>query len=52
MAQVDTLFSENGEVLRFADLVVGEGVQANQFCIRHNDRAALIDPGGDLTYTR
>ncbi len=52
MAQVDTLFSDNGhEVLRFADLVVGEGVQANQFCIRHNDRAALIDPGGDLTYT-
>ena len=53
MAQVDTLFSsENGhEVLRFADLVVGEGVQANQFCIRHNDKAALIDPGGDLTYT-
>ena len=51
MAQVDTLFSsENGhEVLRFADLVVGEGVQANQFCIRHNDKAALIDPGGDLT---
>ncbi|MCG8394320.1 MAG: MBL fold metallo-hydrolase [Pseudomonadales bacterium] len=52
MAQVDTLFHDNDhEVLRFADLVVGEGVQANQFCIRHGDRAALIDPGGDLTYT-
>lgn len=52
MAQIDTLFLDNNhEVLRFSDLVVGEGVQANQFCIRHGDRAALIDPGGDLTYT-
>ncbi|WP_414432289.1 MBL fold metallo-hydrolase [Alcanivorax sp. IL2] len=52
MAQIDTLFLYNNhEVLRFSDLVVGEGVQANQFCIRHGDRAALIDPGGDLTYT-
>ena len=52
MAQVDILFKEGEhEVLRFADLVVGEGVQANQFCIRRHERAALIDPGGDLTYT-
>ena len=52
MAQTDTLYLDNNhEVLRFSDLVVGEGVQANQFCIRHGDRAALIDPGGDLTYT-
>lgn len=52
MSQIDTLFSrDDHEVLRFADLVTGEGVQANQFCIRHGDRAALIDPGGDLTFT-
>ena len=37
MAQVDILFKEGEhEVLRFADRVVGEGVQANQFCIRHS----------------
>ncbi|MCB1724486.1 MAG: MBL fold metallo-hydrolase [Chromatiaceae bacterium] len=35
----------------FRDLVSGEAVQANQFLIFDSDHAALIDPGGDLTYT-
>lgn len=29
-----------------------ESVQANQFLIVNNEHAALIDPGGNLTYTR
>lgn len=37
--------------IQFSDLVVGEGIQANQFLIIDHGRAALIDPGGDLTYT-
>ena len=33
----------------FNDLVRGDdGVQANQFLIRHGDQSALIDPGGAL----
>lgn len=35
----------------FRDLVRGEAVQANQFFIYDQDHAALIDPGGELTYT-
>lgn len=41
----------------FSDLVEGEdGIQSNQFLIIHTDEqgqteAAVIDPGGDLTYT-
>ena len=35
----------------FRDLVSGEAVQANQFLIFDADHAALIDPGGELTYT-
>ena len=36
----------------FNDLVRGDdGVQANQFLIRHGDASALIDPGGALLYT-
>jgi flavorubredoxin len=35
----------------FRDLVRGEAVQANQFFIYDNQHAALIDPGGELTYT-
>jgi flavorubredoxin len=31
-------------------LVKGEGIQANQFLIIDHDRAAVLDPGGDLTY--
>ncbi len=34
----------------FRDLVKGEGVQANQFFILDNQHAALLDPGGELTY--
>jgi flavorubredoxin len=36
----------------FTDLVTGEGVQSNQFLIVDHHHAALIDPGGELTYTR
>ncbi len=36
----------------FSDLVTGEAVQANQFLVVDNQHAALIDPGGELTYTR
>lgn len=35
----------------FRDLVEGEAVQANQVLILDHDHAALIDPGGELTYT-
>lgn len=38
--------------LAFPDLVAGgEGVQSNQFLIVDGDHEALIDPGGDLTFT-
>ncbi len=37
--------------IAFTSLVKGEGVQANQFLIIHNQHAAILDPGGDLTYT-
>ena len=37
-------------VLTYHDLVIGEGIQANQFAIVHKDHSALFDPGGDLTY--
>jgi flavorubredoxin len=36
----------------FEDLVKGEGVQSNQFLIVDHHHAALLDPGGELTYTR
>jgi len=46
------LFNQDNHVcVAFRDLVSGEAVQANQFLIFDSDRAALIDPGGDLTYT-
>jgi len=35
----------------FRDLVGGEAIQANQFFIADHEHAALIDPGGELTYT-
>ncbi len=35
----------------FRHLVQGEAVQANQFFIYDREHAALIDPGGELTYT-
>lgn len=37
--------------IAFTSLVKGEGVQANQFLIIHDKHAAVLDPGGDLTYT-
>jgi flavorubredoxin len=37
--------------LMFDSLVTGEGVQSNQFLIVDGKHEALIDPGGDLTYT-
>jgi flavorubredoxin len=57
---------DNGhhKCIAFPDLVVCDGakddkaaktcdsVQANQFLIVNNDHAALIDPGGNLTYSR
>lgn len=43
--------SENHLCIQFSDLVKGEGIQSNQFLIIDHQRAALIDPGGDLTYT-
>ena len=43
---------DNGthKCISFTSLVKGEGVQANQFLILNNGRAAVLDPGGDLTY--
>lgn len=48
------LFNNGKHVcLAFRDLVTGdEAVQANQFLVYDNEHAALIDPGGELTYTR
>lgn len=37
--------------LMFDSLVTGEGVQSNQFLLVDGKHEALIDPGGDLTYT-
>lgn len=42
---------ENHTCLAFENLVTGEGVQSNQFLITHKKHTALLDPGGDLTYT-
>ena len=60
-----TLYDDgNHKCIIFPDLVTceeaeeqGEGascdsVQSNQFLIVHNEHAALIDPGGNLTYSR
>ncbi|SPL68910.1 oxygen-binding di-iron domain-containing protein [Acinetobacter stercoris] len=43
---------DNGthKCISFTSLVKGEGVQANQFLIIDHGRAAVLDPGGDLTY--
>ncbi|GIT84695.1 hypothetical protein DSM16313_24770 [Acinetobacter seohaensis] len=43
---------DNGthKCISFTSLVKGEGVQANQFLILDNNRVAVLDPGGDLTY--
>jgi len=39
------------QCLAFTDLVAGDGVQANQFLIIDGSHEALLDPGGDLTFT-
>lgn len=40
------------QCIAFNDLVRGEdGVQANQFLVKHGTHSALIDPGGSLLYT-
>ncbi len=36
--------------ISFTSLVKGEVIQANQFLIIYHERAAVIDPGVDLTY--
>ncbi len=41
----------NHRCLSFGDLVTGEGIQSNQFLVIHGEHEALIDPGGDLTFT-
>ncbi len=43
---------DNHVCIAFEDLVHGSGVQANQFLVVHDGHAALIDPGGDLTYSQ
>lgn len=39
------------ECLMFPELVKGDGIQANQFLVNNNGHAAVLEPGGDLTYT-
>ena len=47
------LYNKNNHVcVSFSDLVTGEAVQANQFLVIDNGHAAIIDPGGELTYSR
>ena len=48
---VELFHKDNHVCVAFRDLVFGEAVQANQFLIFDSDHAALIDPGGDLTYS-
>ena len=54
MAQSHVLFDNGKHVcLMYSDLVAeedGEAVQANQFLVIDNGHAALIDPGGAMTY--
>jgi flavorubredoxin len=48
------LYNDGNHIcVAFRDLVTGgEAVQANQFLVFDNNHAALMDPGGELTYTR
>lgn len=41
----------NHACIAFGDLVTGSGVQANQFMIVDHGEVALLDPGGELTFT-
>lgn len=46
------LYRKDGHVcMVFSNLVTGHGVQANQFLIIDGEHSALIDPGGELTYS-
>lgn len=47
------LYNQNNHInVCFSDLVSdGESVQSNQFLIANNGKVALLDPGGELTYT-
>lgn len=53
MAAEPIVLFDNGhhKCLMFDSLVTGEGVQSNQFLLVDGKHEALIDPGGDLTYT-
>ncbi len=47
------LYNSNNHIcVLFSDLVTGEAVQSNQFLIIDHEHTALVDPGGELTYTR
>lgn len=47
------LYNKDGHVcVAFYDLVDDVGVQSNQFLVIDNEESALIDPGGNLTYSR
>lgn len=41
----------NHKCLVYDNLVTGEGIGSNQFLLIDNDHMALLDPGGELTYT-
>jgi len=46
------LYNKGNHVcVAFRDLVNEEAVQSNQFLIFDSDHAALIDPGGEMTYS-
>lgn len=49
---VELYKSDHHVCVAFRDLVTGSAVQSNQFLIVDNGSAALIDPGGELTYSR
>lgn len=47
------LFNDGSHIcVVFRDLIPREAVQANQVMVFDQDHAALIDPGGELTYAR
>jgi len=46
-----TLFKQGThKCIMFDDLVTGKGIQSNQFLIVNDDKGAILDPGGQLTY--
>ena len=49
-----TTFFDEGDhkCIGYYGLVSGNGVQCNQFLIVDHGHAALIDPGGDLTFAK